>query len=194
MTPVSEPIAVAVRVGAMLDRIHAAYTIGGSIAASFAGEPRSTLDIDVVVALTHGHIAPLVAAMGNDFYFSEAALHRAVDTAGTVNLIDQGTNIKIDLFIAGGTPLDMQQLQRRRAVDVGAGQTIYIHPPEDILLQKLRWFRNGHGISDRQWRDILAIIRTQGPALDRAYVLANGPALGVHSELDRALREADGER
>ena len=191
MTPVSEPVALAVRVGAILDHIQVRYTIGGSIAASFAGEPRSTLDIDVVVALKHSHIEPLVAALGNEFYFSEDALHRAIDTAGTVNLIDQDTNIKVDLFIAGGTPLDEQQLERRRAVDVGEGKTIYIHPPEDILLQKLRWYRSGHGISDRQWRDIIAIVRTQGPLLDREYVRRNAPALSVEAEFDRALQEAD---
>lgn len=190
MTSVADPIAVAVRVGAILDRMQIRYTIGGSIAASFAGEPRSTLDIDVVAALAHHDIAPLAEALGDAFYVSEAALHRAVDTFATVNLIDQETNIKVDLFIAGGTPLDQQQLERRQAVDVGNGQTIYIHPPEDILLQKLRWFQRGGGVSDRQWRDILAIIRTQGGRLDRQYLAANSPALNVSDELDRAIREA----
>lgn len=190
MTPVAEPIGVAVRIGAILDRIHVRYTIGGSIAASFAGEPRSTLDIDVVAALTHADVTPLTQALGDAFYFSEEALHRAVDTFGTANLIDQDTNIKIDLFVAGGTPLDRQQLERRWAVDVGDGKTIYVHPPEDILLQKLRWFRNGGGVSDRQWRDIIGIIRTQGPQLDRDYLAANAPALQVGAELARALSDA----
>ena len=53
------------------------------------------------------------------------------------------------------------------AVDVGEGRVIHVHPPEDILLQKLRWFRQGGEVSNRQWRDIVAIVRVQGDRLDR---------------------------
>ena len=190
MTPVSEPIAVALRIGAILERIEVRYTIGGSIAASFAGEPRSTLDIDIVAELTHAHVEALMTALAEQFYCSAEAVHRAIDAAGTVNLIDQGTSTKVDVFIAGGTPLDSKQLDRRLAVEIGDGR-IYIHPPEDILLQKLRWYKKGGGVSDRQWRDILSIIRTQGARLDRAYLTANAPALDVEALLDRALRESN---
>ena len=69
----------------------------------------------------------------------------------------------MDLFVAGGTPLDEQQLRRSQAVDLGGGRVIRVHPPEDILPQKLRWFRRGGETSDRQWRDTLGIARTQGP-------------------------------
>ena len=85
-------------------------------------------------------------------------------------------------------PLDAQQIARRRAVSID-GRTIHIHPPEDILLQKLRWYQAGGDASDRQWRDILGIIRVQGVALDRAYLHANAPVLGVHALLERARGE-----
>lgn len=190
MTPAADPIDVALRVAAILESAGVCYTIGGSIASSLAGEPRSTLDIDIVVAMSHADVAPLLKVLGSGFYVSREALHRAVDTLSTVNLIDQETNVKIDLFIAGGTPLDEQQLARRRAVEVRPGRILYVHPPEDILLQKLRWYRKGGGISDRQWRDILAIIRTQREDLDRSYLAANAPVLNVEADLSRAIREA----
>jgi hypothetical protein len=47
----ADPLYVAARVAAALDAIDVAYSIGGSLAGSFAGEPRATLDIDMVVAL-----------------------------------------------------------------------------------------------------------------------------------------------
>ena len=72
-----------------------------------------------------------------------AALARAVRTRSSANLIHQTSQIKVDLFVAGGTPLDIQQIARRVAVDVGDGRILHVHPPEDILLQKLRWYRRG---------------------------------------------------
>ncbi len=194
MTPADDPIAIAIRVGEILDAIGVRHTIGGSIAASFAGEPRSTIDIDFVAALTSRHVAPLMAALVPEFYVAEEALHRAVDTLGTANLIHQDSQIKVDLFVAGGTPLDDQQLARRQRVEIRPGQVIYIHPPEDILLQKLRWYQKGGGVSDRQWRDVVAIVRTQGARLDRNYLVANAPALEVETLLERALHEAADDR
>lgn len=187
MTDVRDALAVAVRVGQIFDALGVLHTIGGSIAASFAGEPRSTIDIDFVVALDHAAATALIARLGDEFYADAAALHRAIDSLGTANLIHQAT--QIDLFIAGGTPLDEQQLSRRMRIEVRPGTVIYIHPPEDILLQKLRWFVRGGSVSDRQWRDVMAIIRAQGDRLDRHYLIANSEILQVRDALDRALRE-----
>jgi hypothetical protein len=89
------------------------------------------------------------------------------------------------------SPLDFQQLARRQAVDID-GRQIFIHPPEDILLQKLRWFRLGGEVSDRHWRDVLGIVRVQGHRLDRLYLEANAPALGIADLLTMALAIDDG--
>lgn len=190
MTDVRDPLAVAIRIGQIFDALGVLHTIGGSIAASFAGEPRSTIDIDFVVALDHAAVAAVIAQLGDEFYADAGALHRAIDTLGTANLIHQATQIKVDLFIAGGTPLDEQQLSRRMRIEVRPGVAIYIHPPEDILLQKLRWFVRGGSVSDRQWRDVLAIIRAQAGRLDRQYLVVNSEILQVRDALERALSEA----
>ena len=182
------PIAVALQVVRALDALGVVSTIGGSIASSIAGEPRSTIDIDIVAALDNSHIDRLVTALSPAFYIDRESLARAVRERRSTNLIHDETQFKVDLFVAGGTPLDFEQLARRQAVDLGDA-TIYVHPPEDILLQKLRWFRLGGETSERQWRDILGIIRVQGSRLDRPYLTLNAPTLGVADLLSRALAE-----
>ena len=184
-----DPIAIALSVVSVLDSLGIANTVGGSIASSFAGEPRSTIDIDIVVALEPAHVPALVTALTPAFYVDGDALERAVRTRSAANLIHQASMLKVDLFIAGGTPLDVQQLARRQIVDLGEGRTLKVHPPEDILLQKLRWYRLGGETSDRQWRDVISIIRVQGERLDVAYLRQNAPVLGVTDLLDRALAQ-----
>jgi len=186
-----DPYSVALTVMRALDALNVLSTIGGSIASSFAGEPRSTIDIDIVAALEERHVDPLVAALGPAFYADPDAIHRAVRTRTAVNLIHQPSMLKVDLFVAGGTPLDAQQIARRQRVTVDGGRELYVHPPEDILLQKLRWYRLGGGASDRQWRDVIAIIRVQGDRLDREYLTRNAPLVEVDDLLRRALAEAD---
>ena len=190
MTAAIDPIETALLVVRQLDALHIPHTIGGSIASSFAGEPRSTIDIDIVVALEERHIDALVAALSAEFYIDAESLRRAVRTRSSTNLIHQATQLKVDLFVAGGTPLDARQLARRMPIDLGDGRFLHIHPPEDILLQKLRWYRLGGAVSDRQWRDIAAIVRVQGARLDREYLRDGAAILGVSDLLDRALGEA----
>ncbi len=191
MTTPVDPIAVAAVVVGVLERLGILSTIGGSIAASFAGEPRSTVDIDVVASIGDGHVTALVAALSPDFYVDEDAVRRAVRTCSSVNLIHNATMLKVDIFVAGGTPLDEEQLARRLWIRVGDGLALPIHPPEDILLQKLRWFQLGGGISDRQWRDVVGIVRVQGSKLDVAYLHRQAPVLGVTELLAQALAQRD---
>jgi hypothetical protein len=187
-----DPIAIALTITRALDALGIIHTIGGSIASSIAGEPRSTLHIDVVAALHESHLAPLVDALSSEFYVDDEALRRAIRQRSSANVIHQATQLKVDIFVAGGTPLDEQQLRRRQAVEVADGQILHVHPPEDILLQKLRCYRKGGARSERQWRDILGIIRVQARGLDRDYLQANAPALDLADLLDRALKEATG--
>lgn len=190
MTVVIDPIETALLVSRLLDALDIRHTIGGSIASSFAGEPRSTLDVDIVAALEERHVEALVEALSPEFYVDADGLRRAIRSHSSTNLIHQRTQLKVDLFVAGGTPLDASQLARRLRVDLGDRRVLYVHPPEDILLQKLHWYRRGGEVSDRQWRDVAAIVRVQGERLNTAYLRENAGVLGVSDLLDRALREA----
>lgn len=187
----ADPFAVARLVTDVLDRLTIPYSIGGSMASSFAGEPRSTLDVDVVAAVEGAQVAPLVAALAGAFYVEQEAVARAVRVRGAVNLIHLDTSIKVDLFVAGGTPLDDALLARRTAVTLmDPAGVVFVHSPEDILLQKLRWYRRGGEVSERQWRDVVGIVQVQGARLDLSYLRGGAETLGVADLLERVLDES----
>src|SRR5207249_2445548 len=81
----------------------------------------------------------------------------------------------------------------RRRVQVGSApdRYLYFHTPEDILLQKLRWYRLGGEQSDRQWRDVLGIMTVQVGQLDTEYVRRQAETLAVADLLDRAFKAID---
>ena len=187
----AEPLQVALQVAAALERCGVRYLIGGSLASSVAGEPRSTMDVDLVVALTQADVTPFLANLGDGFYADEETLRRAVQARSSANVIHRATSTKVDLFVLGGTPLDDQQMERRVRLQVASApdRFLYVYAAEDILLQKLRWYRLGNEVSDRQWRDILGIVGVQGQRLDLPYLRRGAHTLGVTDLLDRALGE-----
>jgi hypothetical protein len=120
------PIQVALGVADALEACKLLYLVGGSVAGSFGGEPRTTLDVDMVVAMGESDVDRFVAALGSEFYADSAALRRAIRQHSSVNLIHEPSAIKMDLFIAGGSLLDEQQLGRRRRVQVAENPDRYL--------------------------------------------------------------------
>lgn len=71
----------------------------------------------------------------------------------------------------------------------GGGRSVRIATPEDTALRKLWWYREGGEVSDRQWRDVLGVLRQLGGAAEEEYLVKSAGALGVLDLLDRARRE-----
>lgn len=184
----ANPLDVIARVAAILDELAIGYVLGGSLAASFYGEPRATADIDVAVRLTRESADRFLARAVGAFYVPANAARRAIETHDSFNLIDSASPFKIDVFVLGDSLLDRRQFERRVHLDVpGTATGLWVTSPEDVILRKLDWFRDGGEVSDQQWRDILGIVRVRGDRLDLAYLETTAVDLGLDTLLRRAL-------
>jgi len=186
-----EPLRIALEFTGMLEQLGVPYVVAGSLASSVHGEPRSTNDVDIVADLLPRHVAPLLAALGTDYYASSDAVDEAVSRGTSFNAVHLGSAVKIDVFIVGSDDLDRERVTQGQAVPVGPepSGTLRVDRAEFTLLRKLEWFRRGGEVSDRQWRDILGVLRIQGERLDRALLTSWANRLGVSDLLERARQE-----
>lgn len=184
-----KPLAVALLVVDAFEALGLEYHVGGSFASSVHGVPRQTRDIDLVVDLAVRHIPGLVLQLREAFYIDPEMLRSAIQRQASCNLIHLDSGFKIDLFIRGQEAFDRQEFLRHSPVALEPGTTrqIMVKSAEDTLLRKLEWYRIGNMVSDRQWNDILGIVRTQGARLDRVYLQEWAEELGVEELLTAAL-------
>lgn len=188
----AEPIAVAIQVGAVLDELEIDWLIGGSVASSLHGIPRATQDIDFVAGLFLQHVRPLVAALEGDFYIDADMIRGALRRRASFNIIHLATMTKVDIFTTTNEPLSKQEMSRRQRVPVGDNAHLYLASPEDIILQKLDWYRKSGGVSERQWRDVLGVLKIRGAELDTAYLKDLARRTGLNELLEQVLQVDEG--
>ncbi len=178
------------RVIECLQRLRVPYFVGGSVASTVHGEIRTTHDVDVVVDLLPGQIEPLVVCLAPEFFVDIEHLRVAVARRSCCNVIHRETGFKVDLFQLRNREFSRIEMQRSRPIELLPGVAANIASAEDCVLTKLEWFEKGGQVSDRQWRDVLGVLRGGGAPLDRAYLRLWSRSLAIEGLLDRALREA----
>ncbi len=188
----NEPIHVTLQVVQELEMLGIPYFIGGSLASAMHGVPRSTIDTDLVAVIRLEQADVLAQALEKHFYVQVDDIREAIVYERSFNVIHLETFFKVDVFIAKTRPYDREQLRRCMAhiVAIEPERSIYISSAEDTVLAKLEWYRMGNGISDRQWNDILGVLKVQRDILDRSYMRHWAKELGVLDLLERALEDA----
>lgn len=185
-------IEVLSRLVTILDRLGIPYAIGGSMASSVFGQIRFTEDADLCVEPFESRADSFYQAVQSEFYVSQEAMLYALRNRTSFNLIHLETAFKIDIFIPRKNDFDGQLITRRRLatiVDTSTVQMSFVSP-EDTILLKLRWYVEGGEVSQRQWDDIMGVLRVQAKSLDRVYLVQWAQRLGVNHLLDRAIQQA----
>jgi hypothetical protein len=150
------------------------YLVGGALAAAVWGEPRSTLDVDLVIDLPAEQIPRLSAELERrDILIPpDLMLDILLESRGDIALVGYHlqAGYKAELFpLRPGDALRTAALQRRVRVELepplGA---IYVHSPEDLILYKLSYYDISG--QTKHVRDIVAILLARGPALDARYL------------------------
>lgn len=184
-------IEVTLKVTRVLEKLGIPYYIGGSLASSAFGMARATLDVDLVADIKPEHATALEEALQADFYIDKEMILEAVERQTAFNIIHLETAFKVDVFIVKERLLSRSALMRRvkRNISEDALLEIYFASPEDIILAKLEWYKSSGGIAERQWTDILGVIKVQGALLDLDYLKKWAAEISVSELLMKVLHE-----
>jgi hypothetical protein len=175
---------------AALDRLAIPYAVVGSVASSARGSYRATEGVDVLARISPQHAAQLADALGEDWYADADQMRTAIAAGRAFNLIYIPFSQKVDVFPAKNE-FAAAQLDRATSLPLpglGTGAAYPVSSAEDIVVAKLDWYKAGDETSERQWTDILKVIRAT-PHIDWDYMESWAMRLGVADLLARAKSE-----
>ena len=187
-----EAFQVVLEVVQIFDGLGVPYLVGGSLASSLWGIPRSTQDADLVADLRSEHVQAFAARAAPSFYVSPERVQAAVRRRSSFNLIHLKTAIKVDIFVLKGDLLSLQEMARRQALPIPgpSEERLQVASPEDIILQKLLWYLEGNSVSDRQWTDVLGVLKMRRKSLDISYLVRWAEQSGIADLLAKALADS----
>lgn len=155
-----------------LEKNKISYFITGSTASIYYGEPRLTLDIDIVVHLSKSDIERLSFLFPEEHFYCPPPevirIECARRTHGHFNLIHPESGFKADIYPASQDPLHEWAFKSRRRVDVGDSLKIWIAPPEYVIIRKLEYFREGG--SEKHLEDIGKMLPQLTGELDETFL------------------------
>lgn len=186
----NEPIEVTLIVTAVFEQLSIPYLIGGSLASTLYGMVRTTQDSDIVAEMLPEHLQPFVMALQDEFYVDDEMIAESIQRHTSFNIIHRETMFKVDVFIPRPRPFLQSQLARaqRQSFTFESEVSAKFASPEDTILSKLEWYRMGGEVSERQWLDILGVLKTRAGDLDLGYLRKWAIEIKVIDLLERALQ------
>ena len=166
--------------------------IGGSLASTLHGMIRTTQDSDIITEMRPEHIQRFISSLQKEFFIDEEMIADAIQRNSSFNILHRDTMFKVDVFIPSPSPFQKSQLGRaqRQAFELEKEMSAKFASAEDTILSKLEWYRLGGETSERQWRDILGVLRIRAGELDLQYLKNWAKDLNVADLLERALGQS----
>jgi hypothetical protein len=156
--------------------------IGGGIAAIAYGEPRLTIDVDIVVFLRESDIQRIAAVFPeSDFYAPpQEIIADEAKRGGQFNIIHMSTGFKADFYPS----ILMDDLNEwgfrfRREIQF-EGEPVVLAPPEYVIVRKLEYFRQGG--SEKHLRDIRSMLAVSEQQIDKTRIREWIQRLGLELE------------
>ncbi len=139
------------------------YIITGGMAVCVWGRPRATFDVDIIVKIIESKVIPLTRAfkkISKAGYADEDMAKEAIKNKGEFNFIHPQTGLKVDFW---AKRYSFERFQRAVVKKID-GQKIIFISPEDLILSKLIWYKEGQGA--KQLEDIKSILEISKPDLN----------------------------
>ncbi len=189
----AEPISVILLVTEIMEKFGIPYLIGGSLASSIYGIARATRDVDIIADMSEKDVENFKDDLKDRFYIDSEMIREAIKNHSSFNLIHLESMFKVDVYILKEDDFSKEEFKRKRKVVISPSpeKTAYVATPEDTILSKLAWFRMSGGVSDRQWNDVLGILKVQRGHLDMEYLQYWARKMSLADLLKRSLKEAD---
>jgi hypothetical protein len=169
----------------ILSQLEIAYYITGGVAAIAYGEPRTTRDLDLVVEIARTDLDRLVARLEAEGFYVPGVDDVKSGHLSTLGITHTESVSRADLVIAGSDEFEQGKFARIRAIDFPSLPSLNFASPEDLILSKLSWGQRTQ--SEKQWRDVLGVIKVQGDQLDFEYLALWAERLGLVDAFSRAL-------
>lgn len=165
------------------------FCVVGSHASSARGEPRATMDVDLLARIAnHQADRPWRRSWGQAGRSMWKPCARRFAGAGlsTSSIFRRASNSIC-------SPPSTSSMRPSWNVLLADGIVkVPVATGEDVILAKLQWYRAGGEVSENQWRDIVGLL-SAGPR-DSQYLRAWAARLNVNDLLSKALAEVSGDQ
>lgn len=167
-----EIVAVTLRVVEVLESLNVAYEIGGSLATSMHGTPRSTVSVEFAVDFRPGQAAVFVNMLENEFFTNERDIEEAIQKRMCCSIIHAATLRKINLATVDNSEFEKISFSRRVRVQLAddSGRSIYVRSAEDVVLHSLIWHAQSGEVLTQAYQDAFAVLRVSGASMDSEYL------------------------